>query len=67
MYEAERAAVLEEGPFFRHLLRTELQLPTAPIDFNWLEVPLLSQARHKEEHSGRASNDSQLGYTSSLV
>lgn len=57
----------EEEPFFCHLLHTEPQLPTAPIDFNWLEVQLLSQSRHKEEHSGPASSDSQLGYTSSLV
>lgn len=57
----------EEGPFFCHLLRTEPPLPTGPIDFNWLEVRLLSQRRHKEAHSGPASADPRLGYTSSLV
>lgn len=56
--EGGRAILLPSAPH---------RATVAPIDFHWLEVRLLSQSRHKKEHSGPANSDSQLGYTSSLV
>ncbi|TNN63563.1 hypothetical protein EYF80_026215 [Liparis tanakae] len=49
----------EEGAILLPSAPHRATVAHCPIDFNWLEVQLLSQSRHKDEHSDGASSVTQ--------